>query len=264
MRAGRVRVLLGLPRRNARVLLPRARGPGGRRGSRDRRRAGARGARAAPDPGGVPGRGRRAVRLLHARADRGDPRPARAQSRAERARDPRGARRQPLPLHRLREDPRRGPLGRGGTHPVSGAGASPARSPVREGIGESVDRPDGTLKVRGEFAYSSDLWADGMLWGTTLRSPHPYARIRSIDFAEALALRGVHAIQTHEDVPGRKTYGLELADQPVLAIDVVRYEGEPVAIVAADHPETARRAAELLRVDYEPLEPLVDMDQAVE
>ena len=147
---------------------------------------------------------------------------------------------------------------------MSGAGASPARPPVRDGIGESVDRPDGTLKVRGEFAYSSDLWADGMLWGTTLRSPHPYARIRSIDFAEALALRGVHAIQTHEDVPGRKTYGLELPDQPVLAADVVRYEGEPVAIVAADHPETARRAAELIRVDYEPLDPLVDMDAAVE
>ena len=141
---------------------------------------------------------------------------------------------------------------------------SRVRSPLRDGIGESVGRPDGTLKVRGEFAYSSDLWADGMLWGTTLRSPHPYARIRSIDFAEALALRGVHAIQTHEDVPGRKTYGLELPDQPVLAIDVVRYQGEPVAIVAADHPETARRAAELIRVDYEVLEPLVDMDEAVE
>ncbi|MGH2761983.1 MAG: molybdopterin cofactor-binding domain-containing protein [Thermoleophilaceae bacterium] len=135
---------------------------------------------------------------------------------------------------------------------------------VREGIGESVDRPDGTLKVRGEFAYSSDLWADGMLWGTTVRSPHPYARIRSIDFAEALALRGVHAIQTHQDVPGRKTYGLELPDQPVLAIDAVRYQGEPVAIVAADHPETARRAADLIRVDYEVLDPLVDMDRAVE
>jgi xanthine dehydrogenase D subunit len=147
---------------------------------------------------------------------------------------------------------------------VSGSGASPARSPVREGVGESVDRPDGTLKVKGEYAYSSDLWADGMLWGTTLRSPHPYARVRSIDFAAALALRGVHAIQTHEDVPGRKTYGLELADQPVLAIDVVRYQGEPVAIVAADHPETARRAADLIEVDYEVLEPLVDMDRAVE
>jgi xanthine dehydrogenase D subunit len=145
---------------------------------------------------------------------------------------------------------------------VSGAGASPIRSPVRDGIGESVDRPDGRLKVKGEYAYSSDLWADGMLWGTTLRSPHPYARIRSIDFAEALALRGVHAVQTHEDVPGRKTYGLELPDQPVLAIDVVRYQGEPVAIVAADHPETARRAAELIRVDYEVLDPLVDMELA--
>jgi xanthine dehydrogenase D subunit len=147
---------------------------------------------------------------------------------------------------------------------VSGAGASPVRAPVRDGIGESVDRPDGTLKVKGEYAYSSDLWADGMLWGATLRSPHPYARIRSVDLGEALALRGVHAIQTHDDVPGRKTYGLELPDQPVLAMDVVRYQGEPVAIVAADHPETARRAAGLIDVDYEPLEPLVDMELAVE
>ena len=135
---------------------------------------------------------------------------------------------------------------------------------VRDGIGQSTGRPDGRLKVKGEFAYSSDLWADGMLWGTTVRSPHPYARIGGIDFAEALALRGVHAIQTHEDVPGRKTYGLEVPDQPVLAIDVVRYQGEPVAIVAADHPETARRAAELIEVDYEVLDPLVDMDLAVE
>ena len=148
---------------------------------------------------------------------------------------------------------------------MSGTDTAEARSPaIRDGVGENVDRPDGRLKVKGEFAYSSDLWADGMLWGTTLRSPHPYARIRSIDFAEALALRGVHAVQTHEDVPGRKTYGLELPDQPVLAIDVVRYQGEPVAIVAADHPETARRAADLIEVDYEVLDPLVDMDRAIE
>ena len=82
--------------------------------------------------------------------------------------------------------------------------------------------------------------------------------------SRALALPGVRAILTHEDVPGRKTYGLEVPDQPVLAMDVVRYQGEPVAIVAADHPETARRAAELIEVDYEPLEPLVDMERAVE
>jgi xanthine dehydrogenase D subunit len=145
---------------------------------------------------------------------------------------------------------------------VSGT-AEIAAPPVREGVGESVQRPDGTLKVKGEFAYSSDFWADGMLWGTTLRSPHPYARIRSIDIAAALALPGVHAVHTHEDVRGRKTYGLELPDQPVLAIDMVRYQGEPVAIVAADHPETARRAADLIEVDYEVLEPLVDADRAI-
>lgn len=147
---------------------------------------------------------------------------------------------------------------------MSATTTTKVRPPLREGIGESADRPDGRLKVAGEFAYSSDLWADGMLWGATLRSPHPYARIRSVDLAAALALPGVRALLTHEDVPGRKTYGLELSDQPVLAIDVVRYQGEPVAIVAADHPETARRAAGLIEVDYELLEPLVDMDRAVE
>ena len=80
----------------------------------------------------------------------------------------------------------------------------------------------------------------------------------------ALAVPGVRAILTHEDVPGRKVYGLEVPDQPVLAIDVVRYQGEPVAIVAADHPETAARAAGLIEVDHEPLEPLVDMERAIE
>ena len=133
---------------------------------------------------------------------------------------------------------------------------------VRGGIGESLRRPDGIPKVKGDFAYSSDLWADGMLWGATLRSPHPYARIREIDIAPALAVRGVHAVLTHEDVPGRKVYGLEIPDQPVLAFDRVRYQGEAVAIVAADHPETARHAASLIAVDYEVLEPVTDPEQA--
>ncbi|MDP9093855.1 MAG: xanthine dehydrogenase subunit D [Actinomycetota bacterium] len=131
------------------------------------------------------------------------------------------------------------------------------------GIGASTLRPDGVPKVTGSFAYSSDLWMDHMLWGATLRSPHARARIRGIDIGPALALAGVSAVMTHDDVPGRKTYGLEIADQPVLAIDQVRYEGEPVAIVAADHPETARRAAELIAVDYEVLEPITDTRAAM-
>jgi xanthine dehydrogenase D subunit len=130
-------------------------------------------------------------------------------------------------------------------------------------VGTSPTRPDGTLKVKGEFAFSSDLWAEDMQWGATLRSPHPRARIRSIDLAAALALPGVHAVLTAQDVPGRKHYGLETPDQPVLAIDQVRYQGEPVAIVAADHPETARRAADRITVDYEVLPPVTDAEAAL-
>jgi xanthine dehydrogenase D subunit len=134
---------------------------------------------------------------------------------------------------------------------------------VTGGVGESTRRPDGSLKVKGEFAYSSDLWAEGMLWGATVRSPHPRARIRSIETGAALVMPGVIAVLTHEDVPGRKTYGLEIPDQPVLAFGDVRYQGEPVALVAADHPETARRAAAKVAVDYEALEPVVDAEAAI-
>ena len=130
-------------------------------------------------------------------------------------------------------------------------------------IGESVRRPDGAAKVRGDFAYSSDLRADGMLWGATARSPHPYARIASIDTTEARAMPGVHAVLTYADVPGRNLYGLEIQDQPVLAHDVVRYWGEAVALVAADHPEQARRAAEKVHIDYRVLQPITEAEQAL-
>jgi xanthine dehydrogenase D subunit len=134
---------------------------------------------------------------------------------------------------------------------------------VRGVIGDNAARPDGVPKVKGEFAYSSDAWAEDMLWGATLRSPHPRAKIRSIDTTDAAKLPGVHAVLTHENVAGRKTFGLETPDQPVLAWDEIRYQGEAVAIIAADHPETARRAAERVVVDYEELEPLVDVEAAL-
>lgn len=133
----------------------------------------------------------------------------------------------------------------------------------RRGVGSSAGRPDGILKVRGEFAYSSDLSADGMLWGATLRSPHPSARIRSIDIAAAEAHPGVHAVLTHEDVPGCRTYGLKRPDQPVLAWDTVRYEGEPVALIAADHPKVAREASSKIVVEYDVLDPLTDAELAI-
>jgi xanthine dehydrogenase D subunit len=130
-------------------------------------------------------------------------------------------------------------------------------------VGESPRRADGDPKVRGDFAYSSDLTLEGMLWGATVRSPHPYARIVAIDTAEARAMPGVAAVLTHHDVPGEKLYGLEIQDQPVLAIDVVRYWGEAVALVVADHPEHARRAAQKVQVMYQVLEPLTDPERAL-
>ncbi len=130
---------------------------------------------------------------------------------------------------------------------------------TRAGVGVSVPRIDGVPKVKGQFAYGSDLWADEMLWGHTLRSPFPHARIRSIEIAEAVASPGVYALLLADDVPGTGFYGLEFADQPVLAREVARYVGEPVALVAAEHPELARRAAEKIVVDYEPLPAVTDM-----
>ncbi|MFP3883618.1 MAG: xanthine dehydrogenase family protein molybdopterin-binding subunit [Actinomycetota bacterium] len=135
---------------------------------------------------------------------------------------------------------------------------------VADGVGTSPLRPDGIAKLKGEFEYASDLHAEGMLWGATTRSPHAHGRIVSIDVAPALAIGGVHAVLTADDVPGRAVFGLEHPDQPVLASQLVRYWGEPVAIVAAEDEDTARRAAAAVKVEYEELEPFVDPEEADE
>ncbi|WP_431985644.1 xanthine dehydrogenase subunit D [Streptomyces griseoflavus] len=137
-------------------------------------------------------------------------------------------------------------------------------SGTRGGIGESTLRPDGILKVTGEFAYSSDLWHEDMLWGQILRSTVAHAEILSIDTSQALAVPGVYAVMTYDDLPtGVRHYGLEIQDTPVLAHGKVRHHGEPVAIVAADHPETARRAAARIRVEYRELPVVTDEASAL-
>ncbi len=131
-------------------------------------------------------------------------------------------------------------------------------------LGTSTLRPDGTAKTQGNFAFSSDYQAENMLWGGTLRSPHAHARIVSIDPTEAWRIPGVETIVFADDVPGKATYGLISSDQPVFARDVVRYMGEPIAAVAADHPETCRRALAAIKVTYELLPVLADMDVAID
>ncbi|MEN8114789.1 MAG: molybdopterin cofactor-binding domain-containing protein, partial [Actinomycetota bacterium] len=135
---------------------------------------------------------------------------------------------------------------------------------VRGGIGTSVLRPDGTPKVKGNFAYASDLSSHDMLWGATLRSPHAHARLTKLDIGPALAMNGVRAVLTQDDVPGAPTFGQEEQDQPVFCDGTARYWGEPVAVVAAEDEETARRAVDAIVVEWEPLEPFVDPEAAVD
>ena len=134
---------------------------------------------------------------------------------------------------------------------------------VRGGIGESVRRIDGQPKARGEFEYASDLHRDNMLWGETLRSPHPHALIRSIDISAAESSPGVRAVILGRDVPGKKTFGLDVQDQPVLAYEKVRYMGEAVAVVAAEQREQARAALKKIVVDYEELPVVSDPELAL-
>ena len=136
-----------------------------------------------------------------------------------------------------------------------------SRTPGR--VGESAPRPDGIPKVAGTFAFGSDLWAEGMLWGATVRSPHPAARIVRLDTSSAWKIPGVRDVITATDVPGDIHFGLEHRDQPVFAVDTIRYMGEPIAAVAADHPETARRALDAIDVEFEVLTPLVDAEAAI-
>ena len=141
---------------------------------------------------------------------------------------------------------------------------APPKTRLRGVVGESAPRADAPPKVKGEFLYGSDLSREGMLHGATLRSPHAHARIARIDVAAARAMPGVRAVLTSDDLPTREKFGLMRADQPVLATRVVRYVGEPVAIVAADDPEQARLAARAIKVEYEALSAVTDAVAALQ
>jgi selenium-dependent xanthine dehydrogenase len=120
---------------------------------------------------------------------------------------------------------------------------------VSEPVPEVVDR------VTGKALFTDDYTFDGMIYGATLRSQHPHARILSIDTTKARALAGVHAVLTADDVPGENIHGLVHLDWPVLCAigDKARYMGDAIAIVAADTQDIAEAALDLIAVEYEPL-----------
>ncbi len=130
-------------------------------------------------------------------------------------------------------------------------------------VGRGVPRVDGEEKVTGRAEYVADISLPGMLHGAVLRSPYPHARIRRIDTSRARALPGVRAVVTAEDTP-KRAWGAFVRDQPVLAIDKVRYVGEEVAAVAAVDLETAREAVGLIDVDWEELPAVFDPELAMQ
>ncbi|HLF70606.1 MAG TPA: molybdopterin cofactor-binding domain-containing protein, partial [Dehalococcoidia bacterium] len=135
-----------------------------------------------------------------------------------------------------------------------------ARSAV---IGAPVGRIEGPAKVTGRTRYAADVDLPGMLWGLVLRSPHPHARIRSIDASAARRVPGVVAVVTGKDAPGHYM-GKVLRDMPVLCWDRVRYVGDRVAAVAAETREAAEAALALIDVDYELLPAVFDPVEAMQ
>jgi len=148
-------------------------------------------------------------------------------------------------------------------------GARPATAlledEVDEGqfIGANVRRLDAPSKVSGKLKYAGDMLMPDMLHVAVLRSPHAHARIVSIDTSAAESFPGVEGIVTSADVPGVDGFGVFVQDQPIMARGKVRYVGEAVAAVAADDELTAKRAAALIKIVYEPLPGLFDADEAL-
>ena len=129
-------------------------------------------------------------------------------------------------------------------------------------VNTSHPQVDALSKVSGQRKYISDIRLPGMLWGHVVRSKCPHARIEKIETRKALKLPGVKAVITAADTP-RIPCGPFVPDWEILAQTVVRYEGQPVAAVAADDPETAERAARLVEVEYEELPAVFDPEAAM-
>ena len=134
---------------------------------------------------------------------------------------------------------------------------------TQSAIGRSITRGEGPDKVTGKSIYTADISVPGMLWGRVLRSPYPYARIVNIDTSKALALPGVYAVVTGQDVPETRV-GRRMLDMPILAQDVVRFVGEKVAAVAAGSKDICDEALLLIEVEYEELDAVFDAEEAME
>jgi len=139
------------------------------------------------------------------------------------------------------------------------------KKPDFQVVNHSVPRRDGRVKVTGRATFVSDLRLIGMAYAKVLRSPYAHAKIVSIDTSRAEARRGVYCVLTGNNLEGLNPYyGHAVKDHPLLAIEKVRYAGEPVAAVVAVDERTAFEALEYIDVKYEELKPVLTPQEAME
>lgn len=132
-----------------------------------------------------------------------------------------------------------------------------------EVVGHAEPRSDGAEKVSGKALYTVDVNLPGMAHGKILRSPYPHARLVRVDAGQAEKLPGVFAVITREDQRRFGMFGAAYKDQTIVAVDKVRYAGDPVAAVAAVDEATAEEALSLIEVDYQELPAVVGLDEAL-
>ena len=136
--------------------------------------------------------------------------------------------------------------------------------PEYKHITHSTLKKDAREKVTGAARYTADLKLETCYHGAVLRSPHHHARITSLDTAEAKRLPGVIEILTAEDIPGKSIFGAIIPDRQVLASEIVRYQGEPLAVVIAEKKSQALAAVKEVAVTYQELPAVFDASQALE
>src|SRR6516225_2507357 len=176
------------------------------------------------------------MRILHSRDVDFGLRIAGQRSAGQRSRRPQESFRQSVPLHRLQEDHRScaGNRGRSEKRTMSDGGDA------QGAVGKSIAQLEAQEKASGDAKYIGDLYRPKMLHAAVLQSPHAHARILRYDLAEALALPGVRAVVTGDDVSEANRMGAFIKDEHAIAKDKVRYVGEAVAAVAADTEAIAR------------------------
>src|ERR1043166_4183725 len=138
------------------------------------------------------------------------------------------------------------------------------RSTTYSVVGKNARRVDGVEKVTGKAVYTGDIELPGMAYAKILRSPVAHARLVKVDASKAASLNGVVTVLTRDDIKEfNYLYGAIYKDQSIVAVEKVRYVGDPVAAVLADDPAIAEEALNLIEVEYDELPKVIGIDDAI-